>query len=74
VVADPEPSARRAGLKYVNDDDPGICRVPRGKGFRYLDPRGKVVKSPSSIAGDPARVDGYLDLRRSGRPHPGDRP
>ena len=36
--------ALRAGLHYLCDDEPGIRRVARGKGFAYLDPRGKPVR------------------------------
>jgi DNA topoisomerase-1 len=41
--ADPLQSAVVAGLRYVRDDEPGITRVPTGKGFRYLSPDGKPV-------------------------------
>jgi DNA topoisomerase-1 len=36
-------SARSAGLVYVADRMPGIRRVPRGRGFIYLDSRGRRV-------------------------------
>ena len=36
-------SARSAGLVYVTDRAPGISRVRRGRGFRYLDHRGRSV-------------------------------
>jgi DNA topoisomerase I len=38
-------SARAAGLKYSSDARPGIRRVKRGRTFRYLDPRGRPVKT-----------------------------
>ena len=41
--ADPERSARRAGLRYVSDDDPGIRRKRWGRGFTYLDPDGNHI-------------------------------
>lgn len=40
----PEESARRAGLRYVNDEEPGIRRKKWGRGFTYLDPDGNHVK------------------------------
>lgn len=43
-MPDPEASARRAGLRYVNDDEPGIRRKKWGRGFTYLDPEGHHVK------------------------------
>jgi DNA topoisomerase-1 len=42
---DPLRSARAAGLRYTTDDKPGLRRVKRGGAFRYLDARGKPVKS-----------------------------
>ena len=39
----PEQSARRAGLVYVTDAEPGLRRVRRGKGFSYHAPDGALV-------------------------------
>lgn len=36
----PEVSARRAGLRYVSDDEPGYRRKKWGRGFTYLTPQG----------------------------------
>jgi DNA topoisomerase-1 len=36
--------AARAGLRYVTDDAPGIRRVSRGKGFAYLDHKGRAIR------------------------------
>jgi DNA topoisomerase-1 len=47
---DPTSSARSAGLKYTTDSRPGICRIGSGKGFRYLDPSGKVVRDAATLA------------------------
>jgi DNA topoisomerase I len=44
VFVDPEESARAAGLRYVNDDLPGIRRRRRGKGWSYLDPKGRTIR------------------------------
>jgi DNA topoisomerase I len=49
VVADLPPDATPAehadavGLVYVSDDEPGIRRQRRGRGFSYLDPDGAVL-------------------------------
>ncbi len=40
----PEASARRAGLRYVSDDEPGISRRRRGRGFSYHRPSGAHVE------------------------------
>ncbi len=42
-------SARTAGLRYVNDGEPGIVRVRRGKGFVYFDPNGKRVTQRETL-------------------------
>ncbi len=39
-----------AGLRYVNDDDPGIGRRRRGKGFSYTDRHGQPVKDEETLA------------------------
>ena len=43
VSTDPRRAAERAGLRYVNDDEPGYRRKPWGRGFTYLDPDGEHV-------------------------------
>ena len=45
-----EADADRAGLTYVSDEDPGIRRVMRGKGFAYLDAKGRTVRDPETKA------------------------
>ena len=42
--------AKDAGLVYVSDADPGIRRQRRGKGFAYLDPRGRKISDREQIA------------------------
>jgi Topoisomerase IB len=37
-------------LHYVNDDEPGIRRKPRGKGFTYTYADGRPVRSPQVLA------------------------
>lgn len=40
----PHVSAKAAGLRYISDDQPGIRRRKRGKGFTYVDPNGKTIR------------------------------
>ena len=49
-AASPREMARRARLKYTSDDSPGIRRMPRGKGFSYLDEQGRQIRSRDVIA------------------------
>ena len=42
--------AGRAGLRYVSDDEPGLRRVTRGKGFAYLDAKGRAVRDDETRA------------------------
>ncbi len=66
VVADPEESARAAGLRYISDDRPGIRRRRAGKGFTYIGPDGRPVKDPAvlgrirSLAIPPAWTDVWI--------------
>ncbi|MEZ4235155.1 MAG: DNA topoisomerase IB [Myxococcota bacterium] len=43
AVPDGPASAARAGLRYVSDDEPGLTRRRRGKGFSYHRPDGSTV-------------------------------
>lgn len=43
---DPQVSAAEAGLRYVDDDQPGYRRRRCGQGFQYLDPDGRLVRDP----------------------------
>jgi DNA topoisomerase-1 len=43
-------AAKSAGLRYVNDDDPGITRVRAGKGFRYVGPDKHAVTDTATLA------------------------
>jgi len=47
---DPSASAADAGLRYVTDAEPGLRRMPAGKGFRYVDADGKAVRDPERVA------------------------
>jgi DNA topoisomerase I len=42
-------AAKSAGLVYVTDQTRGVRRVRRGRGFRYIDHCGRVVKGRSAI-------------------------
>jgi DNA topoisomerase-1 len=42
-------SAKWAGLVYVTDDTPGILRKRRGRGFRYFNQRGRVVRRRTEL-------------------------
>ena len=50
AVADPEESAREAGLRYMLDDRPGITRKGAGKGFSYRDPNDERITDRKTIA------------------------
>ena len=39
-----------AGLRYVNDDDPGYTRRRRGRGFSYHDGAGRLVVDQATLA------------------------
>jgi DNA topoisomerase I len=41
--ASPDDHADAVGLRYVSDDEPGIRRQARGRGFSYVRPDGSVV-------------------------------
>jgi DNA topoisomerase-1 len=61
-----EADADRAGLTYVSDEEPGIRRVLRGKGFAYLDAKGRTVRDPETrarirrLAIPPAWTDAWI--------------
>jgi DNA topoisomerase-1 len=72
VFVDPLESAKAAGLRYVTDDEPGIRRQKRGKGFTFLDPQGKAVKDEKTLerirklAIPPAWTDVWICPRPNG--------
>ena len=63
---EPERSARAAGLRYVTDEQPGITRRRRGRGFQYLAPDGRTVADRAeraridSLAIPPAWTDVWI--------------
>jgi DNA topoisomerase I len=63
---EPERSARAAGLRYVTDEQPGITRRRRGRGFQYLAPDGRTIADRAersridSLAIPPAWTDVWI--------------
>lgn len=49
-MSDPEVSARVVGLRHVSDEQPGIKRERNGKGFRYRDSSGSIVRDKETLA------------------------
>src|SRR5262245_21890163 len=49
AAANPVLASRSARLRYVMEGMAGIRRQPRGTGFVYLDPRGRVVRNPQTL-------------------------
>jgi DNA topoisomerase I len=43
-------AARAPGLRYVNDDDPGLTRVRRRRGFSYHAVDGRIVRDRTTLA------------------------
>jgi DNA topoisomerase-1 len=50
------PLAAGAGLRWVNDAEPGIRRWPGGRGFRYLDAEGRPIRDAAALQRIPALV------------------
>jgi DNA topoisomerase I len=50
LSTDPVESAAAAGLRYVNDAQPGIRRRRKGKGFTYIDAGDMPVRSKDTLA------------------------
>src|SRR6476646_4070886 len=48
IHSDPKKAAKAVDLRYVNDSEPGITRIKKGKGFAYLF-KGKALKNKSEI-------------------------
>ena len=61
-----EEAAEAAGLVYVSDEDAGITRKRSGKGWRYIDPKGRTIKDYwerkriDKIAVPPAYTDVWI--------------
>jgi DNA topoisomerase-1 len=50
AVADAADAAKSAGLRYVSVPGPGIRRLRRGKGFRYVTPDGRSLRDAGELA------------------------
>lgn len=70
LVPDPRETAKAAGLRYVTDEEPGITRRRRGRGWSYHRPDGSLIEDPDererieALAIPPAWTDVWI------RPHP----
>jgi DNA topoisomerase-1 len=49
VAPDPVEVAADAGLRYVNDDQPGYTRKAKGKDFEYFDTEGKRIRDETRL-------------------------
>ncbi len=49
ALDDPRADALAAGLRYVNDDRPGITRRGAGRGFCYRDPEGAAIRDRETL-------------------------
>ena len=47
VPPDAQAAAREAGLRYVTDEEPGVTRRRRGRGFSYHAPDGSLIRDPA---------------------------
>jgi DNA topoisomerase I len=69
---DPIDAAEAAGLRYIMEGEPGYTRKRKGRGFIYLDPKGKQVTNPQLIARfkalviPPAWSDVWICRRQNG--------
>ncbi|WP_437510687.1 DNA topoisomerase IB [Sorangium sp. So ce1099] len=50
LTPSPVESAKSAGLRYVNDGEPGISRRKAGKSFKFLDAEGRLIKDEETLA------------------------
>lgn len=68
----PTQSSTTAGLRYVHDDEPGFRRRRAGKGFTYLDLKGKPIRAAAKVeringlAIPPAWTDVWICPRADG--------
>jgi DNA topoisomerase-1 len=71
-IVEPQIAAENAGLLYVTDDKPGITRLKRGKGFRYVQANGIPVTDAQTLdriaklAIPPAYCDVWICPRANG--------
>ena len=50
IASDGIATAQLAGLRYTSDDQPGIRRLRKGRGFRYVDRDGVAVRDKSELS------------------------
>ena len=68
----PERSAKAAGLRYVSDAEPGIRRETASLGFRYRDPKGRLIRDAAALkrirrlAVPPTWADVWICAREDG--------
>lgn len=48
-LEDKAQAAAQAGLRYVSDQEPGIRRIRRGRGFAYRDADGRAVRDKATL-------------------------
>ena len=48
-LKDPVMSAKSAGLRYVSDEQPGIRREKNGRDFKFIDAKGRAVKTEGEV-------------------------
>lgn len=72
LASDPEAAAHAAGLRYVDDEEPGIRRRRRGSGFSYHAPDGSLIEDEDEVervralAVPPAWTDVWICARDDG--------
>jgi DNA topoisomerase-1 len=72
IPPDAEAAARDAGLRYVTDEQAGITRRRRGKGFSYHAPDGSLIRDPGprerikALAIPPAWTGVWISPRANG--------
>lgn len=49
AAADSITAAKNAGLRYINDGDPGLTRVRAGRAFFYRDAKGRRIKDAPTL-------------------------
>jgi DNA topoisomerase I len=49
IASDGIATAQLAGLRYTTEEQPGICRRRRGRGFTYIDPEGVPVRDEGEL-------------------------
>ena len=49
-IENPVIAAKTAHLQYVSDESPGIRRRRAGKGFAYVDPKGRPIRDSETLA------------------------